>query len=239
MATWLTRLAILAIAGFPLALVGYRLGLFDFSIALQAIAATFMLAVVVFFVALKSNFTQAKRDPRKVKAARLSLFLCLLVIIALGNQLIVARSVPEIHNISTDVVNPPEFDKIAEIRTPQHNALAYDIKALAVIQKKAYPQVKTLLLDNIDKSTAQARAVAVVKKLGWQLVAENPTTGIIEATDTSLLWNFKDDIVIRITAKHPNSIAIDLRSVSRIGRSDLGKNAQRIKRFLDEYINHL
>jgi uncharacterized protein (DUF1499 family) len=65
----------------------------------------------------------------------------------------------------------------------------------------------------------------------WKIVESNPDLGRIEATDTTLWFGFKDDVVVRVTPKEQGS-RIDVRSVSRVGRSDVGTNARRIERYL-------
>ena len=75
------------------------------------------------------------------------------------------------------------------------------------------------------------RALNAARDLGWQIVAATPDQRRIEATDTTLWFGFKDDIVVRITPTDGGS-RIDVRSVSRLGQGDLGKNAARIRAYL-------
>jgi uncharacterized protein (DUF1499 family) len=102
---------------------------------------------------------------------------------------------------------------------------------------QAYPYINTIKVST-NIQTAFDKAVDVTKDLGWVIVNKNKTKGIIEATQTTTLWQFKDDIVIRVrsNAQTPDITDIDLRSVSRIGQSDLGANAKRIQRFIDRFI---
>ena len=67
--------------------------------------------------------------------------------------------------------------------------------------------------------------------LNWEIVSSSREEGRIEATDTTAWWGFKDDIVIRIVAEG-NGSKLDIRSMSRVGKSDLGKNAERVRAFL-------
>jgi uncharacterized protein (DUF1499 family) len=66
----------------------------------------------------------------------------------------------------------------------------------------------------------------------WKIVDENQAEGRIEATATTLWFGFKDDVVIRIAPSPGNGTRVDIRSVSRVGLSDLGTNARRIRTFL-------
>ena len=76
-------------------------------------------------------------------------------------------------------------------------------------------------------------ALAAANNLGWEIVATEPAEGRIEATDTTFWFRFKDDIVIRIRPDGTGTI-LDARSVSRVGRSDVGKNAARLRMFFAE-----
>jgi len=228
----LKPLAVLAILGFPIAVIGFRLGLFPFSTSLLVLMGTGVLSLVVFFVGMVMSFT--KRDNRDLaKSARTSAMIALLPIIGLGAQFFTAKSVPEIHNISTDLVNPPAFDKVVSLRAQSDNPLEYRINELASIQSKAYPKVKTLMTD-LSVTEAHAKAKSVMESMGLELVSSDPQNGIIEATETTTLWGFKDDVVVRISSKGEQT-SVDLRSVSRIGRSDLGANAKRIEKFLARF----
>ncbi len=226
-------LAILALLGFPIAVIGFRIGLFEFSTSYKILSWTVYLAVAVFFVGMVVTFLKRRSNVELSKAARTASYLAIIPIIGLGSQVFTAKSVPFIHNISTDVVNPPAFNKVAEIRTAEHNPLAYDTDSLASVQQAAYPDVKTLLTD-LSIADAHARALKIVESEGWEVVSSNLEAGTIEATESTLIWGFKDDVVIRIS-EQGGKRAVDLRSVSRIGQSDLGANAKRISTFLSAF----
>lgn len=233
MGLWLKRLSIIAVLGFPIAVIGTRLGLYDFRFGFSILRYTVFLALAVFVAGLIVSVMQRKSNPAGSKAARVGVLLSLLPLALIASQIVTARSVPPIHNISTDVVNPPQFDKVIALRGEGSNPHAYDIAQLAELQSKAYPDVKTFYTsDSIGE--AQLKAVAAVQALGWELVNNDPQKGIVEATETTALWAFKDDVVIRISTQGSQT-AIDLRSVSRVGQSDLGANAKRIKKFLATY----
>ncbi len=228
----LKLLAILAVLGFPIAVVGFRLDLFPFTSSFKILGATVVLAAVVFFLGMLTAFIMRK-NVDLAKSARTAAMIALLPLIGLGSQMFTAKSVPAIHNISTDLVNPPAFDKVVALRSEANNPLAYNIAELASIQAKAYPNVKTLISDS-SLNEAHANAKAVIESMGLELVNSDAANGIIEATETTAIWGFKDDIVVRITEKNGKT-AIDLRSVSRIGTSDLGANAKRIEKFLAKF----
>ncbi|MFT5574022.1 MAG: hypothetical protein ACI9FR_002958 [Cryomorphaceae bacterium] len=233
MGAWLKRLSILAVLGFPITVIGSRLGFYDFRIGFSILTYTVYLAAAVFLVGLIVIFVQRKSNQAGSAAARTAVLLALIPLAIIGNTLVNIRSVPAIHNISTDTINPPQFQKIIELRGEGTNPLEYDASSLAEVQLKAYPEVQTLMTSDTPEQ-AHAKALSVVAELGWELVNDDVSKGIIEATETTALWAFKDDVVIRITQQGEQT-AIDLRSVSRVGQSDIGANAKRIKKFLSNY----
>ena len=233
MGFWLRRLSILAVLGFPIAVIGSRIGLYDFRFGFTILTYTVYLAIAVFVLSLIVMFIQRKSNKAGFKAARTAMVLSLIPLAVIGSQLFIVKSVPPIHNISTDVVNPPQFDKVVALRGEGTNPIEYDIAKLADQQQAAYPEVKTLFTAD-TAALAHAKALKAVDSLGWALVNSDLEQGIIEATQTTALWAFKDDVVIRISQK-AGQTAIDVRSVSRVGQSDVGANAKRIKKFFAEY----
>ena len=141
-----------------------------------------------------------------------------------------AKRVPPIHDITTDTVNPPQFVAIMPLRRGAPNPPEYGGPEVALKQREAYPDLKSLLL-GLPAEQAFVRAAETARKLGWRVVASDPREGRIEATDTTFWFGFTDDIVIRITPAGYRSL-VDVRSVSRVGRSDVGTNAARIREFL-------
>ena len=141
-----------------------------------------------------------------------------------------AQSVPRIHDISTDTVNPPLFIAVLPLRAGVENTAAYGGKEIADQQLKGYPDIKPLEL-GVPPQAAFSRAKDVVEAMGWTMVASDPASGRIEATDTTFWYGFKDDVVIRVTPAGAGS-KVDVRSVSRVGRSDIGVNAKRIREYL-------
>lgn len=141
-----------------------------------------------------------------------------------------ARSVPPIHDISTDLEDPPVFVAILPLRADAPNPAAYAGPDTAAQQRQAYPDLQTrhLALPAAEAFTAAERAA---RDLGWTIVAAVPDEGRLEASDTTFWFRFTDDIVVRVRPEGSGS-RVDVRSKSRIGRSDVGTNAARIRRFL-------
>lgn len=142
-----------------------------------------------------------------------------------------ASVVPPIHDITTDTVNPPQFNELVSLRGDDANSLEYEGKTIAELQIQAYPEVKPLILEKSQVNTFDL-ALAVARDMRWEVVSANVQDRRIEAIHTTFWFGFKDDIVVRISASNTGGSKVDVRSVSRVGRSDLGTNARRIERYL-------
>jgi uncharacterized protein (DUF1499 family) len=142
-----------------------------------------------------------------------------------------AQSVPPIHDITTDIAKPPQFVAILPLRQGAPNPATYGGPEVAVKQLEAYPDIQPLLL-NVSLPQAFEQALAPARAMGWRIVAAEPKEGRIEASDTTFWFGFTDDIVVRITAVDEHRSLVDVRSVSRVGRSDVGTNAKRIREYL-------
>lgn len=142
---------------------------------------------------------------------------------------------PPIHDISTDTQSPPLFVDIVALRADAPNSHIYgdspnlNAEKLSQLQQQAYPDLESQVFDE-PRAQVFARALAAVDELGWELVAQAPEEGRIEATDTTFWFRFKDDVVIRIDEQNGQTV-VDARSVSRVGTSDVGKNAERLRAF--------
>jgi len=140
-----------------------------------------------------------------------------------------AQSVPPIHDISTDLENPPVFQAVVPLRADAPNNLERSA-LLAQQQREGYPDLAPATLP-APADQAFDRALAAAQDAGWRIVTADKAAGRIEATDTTRWFGFEDDIVVRLTPWGAGT-RVDVRSVSRIGRSDVGTNARRIRRYL-------
>lgn len=136
-----------------------------------------------------------------------------------------ARAYPPINDITTDRQDPPVFWDMP-------NPIDYPGGATAELQQTAYPDLAPLTLATSPEKT-YAHALNIVKGRGWEIVADAPDEGRIEAVASSLVFGFKDEIVIRIQEDGDGSL-VDMRSRSRVGRIDRGVNAKRIRAFLKD-----
>ncbi len=143
---------------------------------------------------------------------------------------------PDLYDITTDTENPPIFINMTFIRKASEHDLVYKDE-WADIQKEYYPDVKPLIV-NVDFKQAYIEALALTREKGWDLVAQYPGSGVIEATARTPIFGLRNDVVLRITREKDN-VRIDMRSCSRMGKSDHGENAERIKQFLGELASRL
>jgi uncharacterized protein (DUF1499 family) len=154
------------------------------------------------------------------------------------------KNIPPIHDISTDTENPPAFTSvILERRGENSNPVNYIGKTfgeaeelVSVAQVRAYPEVRTIVLAESPDAVFD-KVVTIAQNMGWKLQSQSAATGIVEATDTTFWFRFKDDIVIRIRPSDGGGSLVDVRSISRIGRSDIGANAARIREFTQKLTN--
>ncbi len=101
---------------------------------------------------------------------------------------------------------------------------------MAAEQRQGYPDIRPLVVEQAPAAAFDGALVAA-RAMGWQIVAAEASQGRIEATDRTLWFGFTDDIVVRIRPDGSGS-RIDVRSVSRVGKSDLGTNAARVRAYL-------
>ena len=225
-------LAILGALGIVLSPIGYRLGLWDAGFALRKLLAMATIAAVVALVLCVLAFIFSKMSGATLNTGRvlvgftLSALLAGYVLLQLNN----VQSLPYIHDITTDTANPPTFVALADARKAAPNGLEYKGAEIAEKQKQAYPDI-TPLISTLPPNELFAKAEAAARASGWEIAAADASQGRIEATQTTLLYGFKDDVVIRIVAKDGGS-QLDMRSMSRVGQSDVGVNAKRIREFM-------
>ena len=148
------------------------------------------------------------------------------------NGLQTVRSLPFIHDITTDTENPPQFVAVLALRADAPNPPDYAGEEVAAQQREGYPDIRPVQLP-LPVDRAFALALEAAQAQGWEIVAAVPEEGRIEATVTTFWFGFKDDVVIRMTAAGDGS-RLDIRSKSRVGRSDVGANAERIRTYSAE-----
>ena len=229
----ISRIALpVALLGALLLLVagpGTRFGAWEYGTGLLLLRGAFFVGLAAAVFALILLIVP---KTRKARAATLIVALA----IGLGTAWVpyngyrTVMSLPFIHDISTDTENPPQFVDVVPLRADAKNPVEYAGEDVARQQREAYPDIHTL---EISKPAAAmfSDALKVAEKMGWHIVAASPEEGRIEATATTLWFGFKDDVVIRIMPTASGS-RLDIRSKSRVGLSDVGANAARIRAFV-------
>ncbi len=152
-----------------------------------------------------------------------------------------AQSIPPIHDISTDLVNPPAFSQaVVRARAAVTNGNDLDLlnkvthegAPFIELQRRHYPEIAPVTT-TLDPARTFDIALDLARAQGWTIGETNADTGAIEAVDRTFWYGFTDDIAIRVRPDGAGS-RVDVRSVSRVGRSDLGANAKRIGPYLQE-----
>ena len=194
-----------------------------------------LLAIVGFLVGMNKG-SSLPRGP-----AALGIVFALGLLGYLLTWLRAGMGVPPIHEISTDLASPPPFVAVLPIREqggainpPEYVAELKGPRGTTNVpeaQRKAYPDIQPAILDGVAPAAAFARVESAVKQIGWEVVAEVPGEGRLEATDTTRFFGFKDDVVIRLRAEGGGT-RVDVRSKSRVGMGDVGANAARVRKFL-------
>jgi hypothetical protein len=140
-----------------------------------------------------------------------------------------------IHDITTDFEDPPSFVTAAKHPSNQGRDLTYPHGRgnTPELQRQAYPEVSgAIRVSGMSAAEVQEAVVEAAAALGWQVTWSSLADGIVEAEVVSGLFRFVDDVVVRIRPVDDGAgFAIDLRSTSRVGDSDLGANAARINAF--------
>jgi uncharacterized protein (DUF1499 family) len=210
---------------------GYRMGWWPLPVAIGMFRWTAYVAIAATLIgAVGAVLTRPGGTRRGFGYALAAMIIGLITMAGPLTMMARAKQVPPIHDISTDTDNPPQFVAVLPLRAGAANPVAYGGPEVAAQQKKGFPQIAPLALA-LPPEQAFARALAVAQGMGWAIAGTSPAEGRIEATDTTPFFGFGDDVVIRVSAAPPGS-RIDVRSLSRIGRSDIGTNARRVETFL-------
>lgn len=211
-------LAILSVALLAGSGVGVRAGIWPFRVGfgmfagalIAGLAAAGVAAVALMIPRLRSN---------SVLILTVSFFVGLAAAAVPLDQIRRVKTLPYINDVTTDTESPPQFGQPKPYETH-----------FAELQRIGYPELRPLEL-GVPAAQAFARARNAAQSLGWEIVAADESAGRIEAVATTRWFGFKDDIAVRVSPV-PGGSRIDVRSRSRVGRSDLGANARRIQGFL-------
>lgn len=229
---WLASIsAIAAISAAAASPLGYRLQLWGYLPALKVLVAAALVAAVGVVLALVGIYLGWRAgQPLRLYWSVAALIVGLVVVAPVASWVRTARAVPRIHDISTDTENPPAFVEILKARAGAANTADYGGPDVARRQHAGYPDIMPLRL-RVPPARAFAAALEAARAMNWIIIASDAAAGRIEASDRTFWYGFVDDVVVRV-APAPDGSRVDVRSVSRVGISDLGTNARRIRSFL-------
>ena len=226
-------LAVVAVVLLAIGPIGWRAGWWNFRFALLTLmpwAAYFGVAALIVS-ALTLLLGRSRIEWRGIAIAAAAFAVGGLIAYVPWHYDQIRQTVPPIHDITTDPGNPPAFAAIVAARTAAGgNPVAYEGGKIAEQQRSAYPDIGPLNLA-LGGAVAFRRALETAQRMGWTIAAADDAAGRIEASDRSRWFGFTDDIVIRVAAADSGS-RVDVRSSSRLGRSDFGVNAARVRAYL-------
>ncbi|MFT4115888.1 DUF1499 domain-containing protein [Bradyrhizobium sp.] len=238
LATWARNLAVFAVVAVVVSIIIVRFGFLEIKPALAtffgglAIAALSILFGLAGFAAIWQN---GSRGMARILVAFLIAALILAYPAYLGLQY---RKLPAIHDITTDPIDPPRFDALARLRTGDGaNPAVYAGLYSAEQQRQFYPDIEPIELE-ITAERAYAIALQIVTKRKWLVIDERAPQpprriGRIEAVARTPIMGFREDVSIRVVPDGDDS-RVDIRSASRYFESDLGSNAARVTKFIDD-----
>lgn len=234
--------------GAPLAFViaagGSGLGLWGWQAGLGAVPWIVGAALLTLIIAIVGIILD-RRKGRKTRWPLLGLGLAGTVgfFVYLTGYISPMLSLPAIHDITTDLADPPQFSALTLREDNWDNIPGADDGEMrgmnprqrwATLHQEAFPDIRSV---RIDQPVAEVieKAKRLAEDRGWEIVNVEPASGHLEATDTVSLFRFKDDVVIRARAAENGAASIiDMRSVSRVGVHDLGVNSERVRKFLSD-----
>ncbi len=229
-------LAVGAVAAALLAGYGTGRGWWPFAGGLGALRYLMFVALAGVLVGLFARFR--RRESHMLSA------IAIIVGLAFSAYLLslyrTATSVPAIHDVTTNLDDPPQFvalelrkdnlDKIPDLGRPGWEALP-PLERWKAVHAESYGDLKPVRLA-VSPGEAIGRAEALARTRGWAIASAEPQAGQLEATATTRFFRFKDDVIVRARPEGAGSV-VDLRSVSRVGTSDLGVNAKRLRDFAE------
>jgi len=218
-------LGVLAIVLPVLGGLGTRVGIWSYGIGLLLAPLGLLTGVVGLLLGLVA-LLRLRRTGEPPGFALTGTGLSALGSLYLGSAVLSAFTVAPIHNVSTDIEDPPEFTVAASLRGEGDNPLFYDSETIRPLQREGYPDIGPLDID-MPRDQAYELVRGVLVDMGLELVREAPEQGEIEAVATTFWFGFKDDLVVRLRETDTGT-RMDVRSVSRVGVVDMGANAERI-----------
>ncbi|MBA2400935.1 MAG: DUF1499 domain-containing protein [Bradyrhizobium sp.] len=237
LATWARNLALFSLIAVVVSILIVRFGFLEMKPALATFFGALALAglsILVGLAAFAAIWQNGSRGMGRIVLALLIDAAILAYPAYLGLQY---RKLPPIHDITTDPIDPPRFEALARLRAGDGtNPAVYAGLYSAEQQRIAYPDIETVELE-VPALRAYEITLALINKRKWRVVDERPPQlrreGRIEAISQTLIMGFREDVSIRIKADGEDS-KVDIRSASRYFDSDLGSNAARVTKLIED-----
>jgi len=238
LATWARNLAIFSVVAVLVSILIVRFGFLEMKPALATFFGALAcagLSILVGLAAFAAIWQNGSRGMNRILLALLIDAIILAYPAYLGLQY---RKLPPIYDITTDPIDPPRFEALARLRTGDGaNSAVYAGLYSAEQQRLAYPDIETVELE-IPVQRAYELTLQLVAKRKWLVIDERPPqlprrTGRIEAVARTPIMGFREDVSIRVTPDGEDS-RVDIRSASRYFDSDLGSNAARVTRLIED-----
>jgi uncharacterized protein (DUF1499 family) len=205
----------------------------DLDLALTIYRYGFYAAAAAIALALATIVPTRPGDRRRgFVAAVLALAIGVAAAWSPAQWLLQTRAAPRINEVTTDTANPPAMVVTQQMRRGAANPSSYAGPGVAALQRASYPDIVPIML-GLPPAEAFKRVDRVAMAMGWEVVARAPAEGRLEAVDTTDWFGLQDDIVVRIRPEGTTGSRIDIRSKSRLGESDFGANARRIRAFTE------
>ncbi len=241
LATWARNLAIFSLVAVVVSIIIVRFGFLEMKPALATFFGALAcagLSILVGLAAFAAIWQNGSRGMSRILLALLIDAVILAYPAYLGLQY---RRLPPIHDITTDPIDPPRFEALARLRGGEGaNSAVYAGLYSAEQQRQAYPDIETVELE-VPVQRAYEVALQLVAKRKWLVIDERPPQlprriGRIEAVARTPIMGFREDVSIRVTPDGEDS-RVDIRSASRYFDSDLGSNAARVTKLIDDINN--
>jgi uncharacterized protein (DUF1499 family) len=239
MSLWTVRLGLFSLALIGVGLLGHRLFSMPTPIALNLFKTAFVGAVLTFLVGGVSLYQIWRRGSRGATTTLIGLTVALGIFAWPLALLSSFRSMPHINDVSTDTQTAPKFVSLAKMRTPGANNPTYAGSSVAKAQTEGYPDIKPFMIDRSADEAFEIVIASLNRTLKMKIIQEEPPKGrygqpgYVEAIDRTPVFGFTDDIVIRVDGD-ASTARVDVRSASRYGIHDLGRNASRVRKILKE-----
>ena len=241
LATWARNLAVFSVVAVAVSMVILWFDFLEIKPALATLFGALACAGLSILVGLAAFVAIWQNGSRGMGRILLALLIDAAVLAYPAYLAVQYRKLPPIHDITTDPIDPPRFEALARLRSGEGaNSAVYAGLYSAEQQRLAYPDIETVELE-VPPQRAYEVALAVVAKRKWLVIDERPPqlprrVGHIEAVARTPIMGFREDVSIRVTPDGEGS-RVDIRSSSRYFESDLGSNAARVTKLMEDINN--